>query len=551
MLTLSHPWALLLALPALWLLWISRRRSIETHAVANLFLWRDAPLSGVRPRAERRATPPWLTWLQAAVLVAIAVGIAAPSISASRPDAVLIVDLSTSMSARDGSTSRLELAKTAAKSWVSSQSPRHLIRIIGAGPMPELEGLARGTSAEADAAIDRLAIHPGRDDIAAAIEAAQRETSGPVAVISDRRAPAEASALGVDWKQVGTPVDNVAITAFTATRDGGAVLEVSNFGQSPRTVDIGVAGGSSPWQQHVDIAPNGARSFVLASGKDRTLTASLIASVDGNAIAADDQRRLDIRTSKPRVALVSDDAALRAALEALTDIDLDLTANASFAPSVVVTSGAAAPAGVPSLVFTPGGTVPVITRRDVNAVRAIDVAVDLSKTGWTLTPAFPIFMADAIDWLSGRASDALAAGDEASIAESDTRNTDAPHLAGLERKPAPPAASRLWFPIAIFALAGLLVELLLRRRAMALRVIATATISAAVFGVPLPLGGSSRAAAVARSSCDRCFRLLPFRVGRDRRLSADCRPPTPTSRARLRRRGSIRRAGAARRTPRR
>jgi hypothetical protein len=500
MVTLSHSWALLLALPALWLLWMSRRRSIETHAVANLFLWHDAPLAGARPRDERRAAPPWLAWLQAAVLVAIAVAIAAPSVSAARPDAALIVDLSTSMSARDGSASRLELAKAAAKGWLNGQSPRHLIRVIGAGPKPELAGLVRGASPEASAAIDRLAIQPGGDNISGAVEAARRESSGPVMVISDRGIPAEAGALGIEWTQVGTPVDNVAITAFTATRGGGAVLEVSNFGQFARRVDIEVAGGALPWQRHIEIGPMAARSFVLASDKGRTLTASLRTSEEGDAIAIDDRRRVDVGTTKPRVALVIDDVAVRSALEALPDIDLDLANNASTAPNIVVTSGSAARIGVASLIFRTGGTVPAITRRDVSGVRTIDVAVDLAKTEWTLTPAFPIFVADSVDWLSGRVRDSLTAEDEVSIAESNTRDTAAPYLAGLERTPEAPAARGLWFSIALVALVGVLVELVLRRRAIPMRAFAAATLGAALVGMPLPLGGSSRAVAIALDS---------------------------------------------------
>jgi Mg-chelatase subunit ChlD len=496
MIAFSHPWALLLALPAAWLLWRSRRRSVQTFAVANLFLWMDAPDRAAERRRERRAPPPWLTWLQAAVLVALAIAIAAPTLSGSRPDAILIVDVSTSMTAREGASSRLEIAQQSAREWLRSQPPGRLIRIIGAGAQPTAIALARAGSTEAAAAIDHLSAQDGPDRIADAIEAGRRESSGPVVVITDRRAPENAAPLGIEWRQVGSPADNVAITTLAVNTDGSAVLEVTNFGGAQRTVGVLVKGGVTAWRRQVELAPSAAQAFTLPRAGEGSLTAAIEIAGGGNAVTIDDSRRIERNTSRARVSLLVNDPRVNAALSALTDIDLDVSPRGTGGHDVVVTAGSDS-GGIPSLVFLAGGAVPAITRRETGGKRVIEVAVDLENSAWTLTPAFPIFVADSIDWLSGRTADSLTAERAAAIAESDVRRDDPPSLGDLELTASAPEPRSLWIPVTVAALLGVLGDLALRRRGWPVRLIAAAATAVAVVGAPLPFGGSGRAAAIA------------------------------------------------------
>lgn len=496
MISFSHPWALLLSLPAAWLLWRSRRPAVQSHAVANLFLWLDAPVNESQRSLRRRSLPPWLVWLQAAALVALAVAIASPLVTRDRPDAALVIDLSMSMSAREGATSRMDLAKAAAKAWLLAQPSQRLVEVVGANQAP-LAVAVRAGSPEAAAAIDALTVTDQPDNIVAAVELARRDTAGEIVTISDLPSPADAEAQRVTWKSVGTPVDNVAITALTSLRDGSALLEVTNFGGATRSVDVEVTGGPAPWHDRVEISPFGTRPFHFAAGPDRTLAAELKTGDGGNAIAADDRARTDIKQTTTRVRLASNEPALRAALGALPDVQFD----AQDTPAdVIVTSGAPGPASSPSLVFTNGGSVPNIARTEVNGVRRISVDVDLTHSPWPLTPAFPIFIADSVEWLTRQTPASFTSAKMAAISESDTRHADPPHLSELALTPAPPAPRSVWLVLTLLGLSCVLVDAAMRRRSPALRAIAAAIIVAAAAGVPIPIGSSSRSVVIALDS---------------------------------------------------
>ena len=496
MIAFNHPWALLLALPAAWLLWRSRRRVVETHAVANLFLWLDST-AAEHESPERRSLPPWLIWLQAAVLASLAIAIAAPTVKDARPDAALIIDVSTSMSARGGGSSRIELARAAAKTWLATHTSRS-VSVIAAAAEPTIAGTIQPGSAGVTAMIDALTVVDGPSDIAAAIELARRTTTGDVAVISDLPAPAETDSWKIRWQKVGAPADNVAITVLTGTNDGGAILEVTNFGSATRDITIDVTGGPAPWRERAVMSASSVRSFVFPPAPARTLTAELTAADAGNAIASDDRRRVDVRSLRPRVLLASGEPALKAALGALSDIALEVVDGGSqgHQADVMVTSGAPAPAERASLVFNPGGAAPTITRSDASGVRQIDVSVDLANSSWPLTPAFPVFIADSIDWLSRRPATSLTPAQTAAIAESDTRRADPPHLS--EPAATSPAAPRvLWFWFALLAIAAVAVEVVRRPKTLPVRAIAGAGIAVALIGIPMPFGTSNRTAVIA------------------------------------------------------
>jgi hypothetical protein len=215
-------------------------------------------------------------------------------------------------------------------------------------------------------------------------------------------------------------------------------------------------------------------------------------------VTIDDVRRVDVKMSRTHVAFIGADARLRAALDALRDVDVD--ANARAAGHDVVVSIGKGPAGVPSLIFTAGGSVPAVARREAGGVRTIEVAVDLANSEWTLTPAFPIFIADSVDWLAGRAPDSLTADRAASMSESDVRRNEPPVLRDLELPPAAPQSRALWIALTLAALLGAAVDLAMRRRVLSLRLIGAAAASLALTGLQLPFGPSGRAAVIAADS---------------------------------------------------
>lgn len=501
MITFNHPWALLLALPAAWLLWRSRRPAVQTHTVANLFLWLEAETTASARRNERRAAPPWLVWLQAGVLAALAIAVASPRLPSLRPAGALIVDVSMSMSARVGSQTRLELAKAAAKHWLASQSS-DLIRIIAAGADATEIATARANSPAASAAVDSLQTTTAPGEIASAIDRARSVTTGDIAVVTDLASPELVGDMRLAWRQVGMPVNNVAITGLDATVGGGAILEVTNFGSARTSLSLDVTGESSPWRAEFEIAPSEVRAFPFAAGPDRTLAAALtVIDSTNDAIAGDNRRAVAIRRARRlTVRQFGVQAAVAAALGAIGDISVIGPGGipSSRPADVVVCAAQCAVAETsPSLRFVPGGSDPTITRRDAGSVRHIVASVDIDHSPWLMTPAFPMFVADSLDWLSRTTRPTLTATRVAAIAESDARSVTSPRLA--DSAPAAPADSARSgvFAFAVLAVAGVLIELVLRWRAPRLRLAATALIAAALAGVTLPFGASGRSAVIA------------------------------------------------------
>ncbi|TAK15260.1 MAG: VWA domain-containing protein, partial [Acidobacteria bacterium] len=315
MIAFSHPWALLLALPAAWLLWRARRPDVETREVGNVFLWLDSPLDPRAAAQAGRPLPPWLVWLQAAVLVLVAAAISWPSRPDPRPAAALILDVSMSMSARTGDASRIESARAAAKQWLSAQPRRSAVSVIAAGARAvEAEVVEAGSPGAADA-IDRLDATDASGELADAIALARRRTSGRVAVITDLPAPATIDRT-VEWRQIGGPADNVAITNLAGTEEGGAIAEVTNFGAAARRASLAIDGGAAPRREQFEIGPAEVRAFLIEPGPDRTLSATLtVDGNSGNAISRDDRRSAEIRRVKRlNVVLIGDQPMIAAAL---------------------------------------------------------------------------------------------------------------------------------------------------------------------------------------------------------------------------------------------
>ncbi|TAK15614.1 MAG: VWA domain-containing protein, partial [Acidobacteria bacterium] len=190
---------------------------------------------------------------------------------------------------------------------------------------------------------------------------------------------------------------------------------------------------------------------------------------------------------------------IAAALRALPQTDVTVIADGEPLDShdVVVCSRACdPPPRTAALLFAPGGVVPAIDRQESADLRTIRVAADLESSPWALTPAFPLFVADAVEWLTRRQTPALSNADVRAIAESDTRGTVAPRVDELTYATASAAPRTFWFALAALALLGILIDAFVRRRNVALRIVAAAMVGAALAGLTLPLGTSDRTAVI-------------------------------------------------------
>jgi Mg-chelatase subunit ChlD len=517
----AYPLAWLLALPVLWLLWRSRRPDVETHVVSNLFLWVDGPAAPVPPASSRRL-PPWRTWLRVAVLLAIVAAIAGPRTISARADAALLVDLSASMSARDGGGSRIEDARAAARAWLRRQRAGARVAIITAGHSAEVIRTVSAGSAAAQTAIGNLEATDASGGLDTGVALARQVADGPVAVVTDRPSPALAVMSGIEWMDIGHPADNIAITALESFDASHALVEVTNFGAAVRDVTLTVTGLPSAWLRRLSLGPSEAQGFNVAVAAGTTLTAT-VRDVDaaGNAIVSDDTRSAVITPAPPiRIRLDAPmDAPLVTALRAMSDVvilpagrgesaDVRVCAECGLTgelPSLAVNTTARAgnSLGLPTIgidhpvlasVDFGDAMAPVVMAGVTGGTRQVVVHMPAGIV-WTTRPAFPILMANAVDWLCARSTNGLSAARAAQIAESDLGTNRASPVELMPTAARPSA--RTWRVLAWLALFGVAVDLVSRSGRPWVRGAGAIALIIALAGWALPVGSTARTVAVA------------------------------------------------------
>src|SRR6185312_8402296 len=283
-----------------------------------------------------------------------------------------------SMNARDGSSTRLELARrraaALARSWPSSAD----VHLVGAADAPI--DLGRSRAGDLARAVSGIKAGTGGSDIPEAIQFAN---AAETVVISDQ--PAPPAAAGVRWIQVGHPVDNLAVTTLAARRlatpDGGAVLlaGISNYGATPHDTEVAFTrDGRDIARRRVHIAPRETTTATVAIPPGGgTFSAELPGNDD--ALAADDRRSLVLRSAvRVRWASASSTFVARA-LAANPDVTVE---NASGAADILVCACGTLPEGsTPVLMLPPAAsqsTPPAPLTADVNAHPLLD-GIDLDN----------------------------------------------------------------------------------------------------------------------------------------------------------------------------
>lgn len=376
--------ALTLLLPLVWLYLRPRRR--PPAVVSSLRIWRRA-VAEAPPRPRRPRLPP-LLFLQAALIALCSLVLARPYVweeHALGPpeDAVLVMDLSASMQARDGAGARFERARQAAQERVDAVSggdPRRRFTIVGAGLRPRV--LGSGLSArEAKLVLAGLRPLDTAANLTAAVElaATRAGSAGTVDLFTDL-APGDVvlsrDARGVTAiHRFGRSGANVALVRVETASNpfaGGAgrrvIVHVRSFSEQRREVEV-------------ELEPLGGRdgedlraSATLEPGERRALvfervpwTGAFVARLaGGDALALDDAIYGFLpELSRFRLLLVSDDARLRRALARLAArieaIELTAVEASAYRPAepstVAVFDGfvPALPPPAPALYLAPRG----------------------------------------------------------------------------------------------------------------------------------------------------------------------------------------------------
>jgi hypothetical protein len=433
-------WALL-ALPFIVVLhFIRTRRRLRT--VSALFLWHRAHEAA---ESRRRLSPTWLLLLQLLFATLAALALARPSLSfQGPPDQVVVIDASASMAARDSNGVRLDKARELAE------------RLIGRGGRTALVRAGMDAVVVAPLDSDRLELRRALADLAAGDRDAELARAvdlgralvpeGALHVITDGPPPAG----NFEYHAVGGDALNYGITTFD-TGLGQAFVAVSSNDPRPQQIDVVLSRNGSELTRTTLLVPAGGQAGTTFPVDEAGGFIEARLTVPAHdALALDDvayagQRRLTVSVS-------GDSAPVLRALQALPAVDVG-QASAGVAADVRVLFGAGdeeIPPGNVLMFATPAEEAvyrsirdwdqadellrfvdlreavvglapdlpkeeqpgwetlarasdlsPVISRRRDERGTVVRVAFHPSQTDLVLRPAFPAFMANAIDGFRG------------------------------------------------------------------------------------------------------------------------------------------------------
>jgi Ca-activated chloride channel homolog len=475
--TWEQPSALWLLLAILLLLFARSTIPQQRLTVANLFLWADLE-SRKASALSRRLRRHWLLLLQAAFVAVVVVTLARPLVSFGGHRIAIVLDVSMSMGAIDGEVTRLETAKTRARSLVENLPRGGRATIWLAGSDVAMFGeFARG-----DPLLERE-LQPLRPTDAAAnldIAIARARTADAavsrIHVVSDT---APRDSRGIIWAPVGARADNAAITALVARRNVGLgtmglLVAVRNFGATVVAGEVVITREASVVARRTLHLPAAAESnvvFELPDGEGVVVARFALA----DALAADNTRFAVIDRAAPlRALLIGRNHWVEQALAANPDVltvvagsaqdgdgtepDLVICASCADVPpassragvllmpapsasphgpaAVVVINGthpllqglnadgalvspvgSAAP-GEGAEVLARAATLPVIVAQERGLQRIVELRIDPSASGITGEVTFPLFLANAVEWLAEakRRPTMLVAGDPLRLA---------------------------------------------------------------------------------------------------------------------------------------
>lgn len=380
-------------------------------------------------------------------------------------DAVaMVIDTSASMQATDVAPSRFAAAQAQALAIASRLGPRQPAALIAAGAHPRLVVELTTDRTALQSAIRALRPTDGGAalDDAVALAVSLRSGGRPaVAYVFSDRSPQQP---GVRWVKIGTGAANVGITSARARLDARGraqlMLRVEAFGEpASRSLTVDVDGRVVA-QRTLRVAPGVPRVVLVDLGEASGLATARLSG--GDALPADDRAVVAVGPAGlPRVLVVGEpdpvlDAALRAVATAgVTRIPESSPAQWGRAPVVVLdrvqpqtlppgaylllgTLGANMPVHIEgtvaqqvvrnivgthpvmrlvdlrgvriagALALRPDagivlaeGDAPVVWAYEGRGVRAVVLPFDLARTDLITHPAFPVLIANIIDWLAG------------------------------------------------------------------------------------------------------------------------------------------------------
>jgi Aerotolerance regulator N-terminal/von Willebrand factor type A domain len=309
---------LLLAIPLVILLHFVRARK-KRHDVAALFLWKQAK---EQAETRKRLSPSWLLALQIAFVTLASFALSQPSLLLrSRPDRVLIVDATASMTAKDSDGVRLEKALKLAQE-VLQESGR--VAIVRSGLEATVVQALSDNHSQATQALQGIKATDEQTDLQRAVEVAQSiAPKAELHLFTDT----EFEYPQVKVHGVGGDALNMGISSFEVGIQQIFVAVSSNHPR-PQEINLSIFQGQTSVAQTTMLVPankQGYTTFPLdaTSGFFR----AEIEVPEWDALSLDNlaftgQREL-------RVVSNSDDEILQRAFEALPNVRYQVLSNAA------------------------------------------------------------------------------------------------------------------------------------------------------------------------------------------------------------------------------
>lgn len=461
--TLGVPGALwlLAALPVIVILYMLRARRQEV-SISSVLLWQWARRDLLVQMPVRRLERSLLLLLQLLAAALVVLALARPQAvlpAAAGPATVVVLDASASMQATDVTPSRFDAARADALAEIArSTGP---VMVVEAGPQPRaVTGFV--DSAAARAAVARLSPTdaPARLDQAVSMALAQRSNGRGVRVMvfTDH---GTAPAPGVEYRLVGRGSRNLAVAGVRAERTSGgtaAVVQVRNAGTAAERVPLAVWLDDRRILERTVEVPAGTTVSVPVHVAGRGVLKAQISPAD--FLAVDDTGYAVIGAPATRVLVVGErdrvlEEALQAAGASVTAsrapdaqsiaaadvVVLNRTPPVELPPGNYLLLGTTAsnlPLAVDGVVPSPQvlrwshshpvmryvdlrdvviaqtlalrtsggdvlaeGEVPIIWAYSAGGIRAVVVGFALHDSDLALQIAFPIFLSNAVSWLSG------------------------------------------------------------------------------------------------------------------------------------------------------
>ncbi len=462
--TLSVPAALwlLAVLPVIVIFYMLRARRQDV-SISSVLLWQRARQDLLVQMPVRRLERSLLLLLQLLAAALVVLTLARPQAIlpavATGPATVVVLDASASMQATDVTPSRFDAARAEALAEIArSAGP---VMVVEAGPQPRaVTGFVESAAARAVLARLSPTDAPAQLDPAVAMALAQRSNGRRVRVVAFTD-HGTASAPGVVYRIVGRGSRNLAVAGVRAERTSGgtaAIVQVRNAGIAAERVPLAVWLDDRRILERTVEVPAGATVSVPVHVAGEGILKAQISPRD--FLAVDDTGYAVIGAPAVRVLVVGErDRALEEALQAggasvtaarapdaqaiaaADVVVLNRTPPVELPPGNYLLLGTTAsnlPLAVDGVVPSPQvlrwsrshpvmryvdlrdvaiaqtlalrpsggdvlaeGEVPIIWAYSAGGIRAIVVGFGLHDSDLPLQIAFPIFLSNAVSWLSG------------------------------------------------------------------------------------------------------------------------------------------------------